>query len=84
MALHGVCPKCGNLMKPLSQNEIDDRLNDCEDDELLCDKCCIDILIGMSGWNFEMFKEYRPDYVNGDCNYYLLEKLGIPQQLYLK
>ncbi|EIC30563.1 MULTISPECIES: hypothetical protein [Methylomicrobium] len=71
LALAGICSSCSQPMPPLSQEEIQERLEECEDDQFECDRCTIDTLI-MAGWEVETFEECLSDYLQSPLKDYLL------------
>lgn len=71
LALAGICSSCSQPMPPLSQEEIQERLEECEDDQFECDRCTIDTLI-LAGWDVETFMECLPDCMHGPLKDYIL------------
>jgi hypothetical protein len=71
LALAGICSACGQPMPALSQEEIQERLEECEDDQFECERCSIDTLI-MAGWEVETFEECLPDFMQGPLKDYIL------------
>lgn len=74
MALNGICPNCEQSMPALTQEMINNRLDDCEDDDLCCSKCEVDTLLG-AGWGLDTFKECIPSYLEGGIGDYIRTQL---------
>jgi predicted DNA-binding transcriptional regulator AlpA len=71
LALAGICSSCGQPMPPLSEEEVLERLEACEDDPFECARCSIDALI-MAGWEVATFEECLPDFMQDPLKEYIL------------
>jgi hypothetical protein len=63
-------------MPALTQEMINSRIYDCEDDDLSCSKCEVDTLLG-DGWDLDMFNEYIPSYLEGSTGDYIRTQCAI-------